>query len=50
VKRSPTVLPKCQEQSKSLVLFGRQPTAQGPDGRDHNITGYPMFLAGAGVK
>jgi len=30
--------------------FGRQPTAQGPDGRDHNITGYPMFLAGAGVK
>jgi hypothetical protein len=38
----------------TLVLFGsefgRQPTAQGPDGRDHNITGYPMFLAGAGVK
>jgi len=30
--------------------FGRQPTAQGVDGRDHNITGYPMFLAGAGVK
>ena len=30
--------------------FGRQPTQQGPDGRDHNITGYPMFLAGAGVK
>ena len=26
------------------------PTAQGPDGRDHNITGYPMWLAGAGVK
>ena len=26
------------------------PTAQGPDGRDHNITCYPMFLAGAGVK
>ena len=24
--------------------------AQGPDGRDHNITGYPMWLAGAGVK
>lgn len=40
--------------SETLVLcgseFGRQPTAQGPDGRDHNITGYPMFLAGAGVK
>jgi hypothetical protein len=39
---------------ETLVLwgseFGRQPTAQGPDGRDHNITGYPMFLAGAGVK
>jgi Protein of unknown function (DUF1501) len=26
------------------------PPAQGPDGRDHNITGYTMFLAGAGVK
>jgi hypothetical protein len=39
---------------ETLVLFGsefgRQPSAQGPDGRDHNITGYPMFLAGAGVK
>jgi hypothetical protein len=39
---------------ETLVLFGsefgRQPTAQGGDGRDHNITGYPMFLAGAGVK
>ena len=39
---------------ETLVLFGsefgRQPTTQGPDGRDHNITGYPMFLAGAGVK
>jgi len=30
--------------------FGRQPTAQGEDGRDHNITGYSMFLTGAGVK
>ena len=30
--------------------FGRMPTAQGADGRDHNITGYPMWLAGAGVK
>jgi hypothetical protein len=39
---------------ETLVLFGsefgRQPTAQGPDGRDHNITGYTMFLAGSGVK
>jgi hypothetical protein len=39
---------------ETLVIFGsefgRQPTAQGPDGRDHNITGYPMWLAGAGVK
>ena len=39
---------------ETLVLFGsefgRQPSAQGPDGRDHNITGYPMFLTGAGVK
>ncbi len=38
----------------TLVLFGsefgRMPTAQGPDGRDHNITGYPMWLAGGGVK
>jgi hypothetical protein len=39
---------------ETLVLFGsefgRQPTSQGPDGRDHNITGYSMFLTGAGVK
>jgi hypothetical protein len=39
---------------ETLVLFGsefgRMPTAQGSDGRDHNITGYPMWLAGAGVK
>jgi hypothetical protein len=39
---------------ETLILFGsefgRMPTAQGPDGRDHNITGYPMWLAGAGVK
>lgn len=38
----------------TLVLFGsefgRLPTAQGVDGRDHNITGYPMWLVGAGVK
>ncbi|MFZ2276597.1 MAG: DUF1501 domain-containing protein [Prosthecobacter sp.] len=39
---------------ETLVLFGsefgRLPTMQGPDGRDHNITGYPMFLTGAGLK
>jgi hypothetical protein len=39
---------------ETLILFGsefgRLPAAQGPDGRDHNITGYPMWLAGAGVK
>jgi hypothetical protein len=39
---------------ETLVLFGsefgRLPTAQGPDGRDHNITAYPMWLAGAGVR
>ena len=39
---------------ETLVLFGsefgRLPTAQGADGRDHNITGYPMFLVGAGVR
>ncbi|HWE04163.1 MAG TPA: DUF1501 domain-containing protein, partial [Tepidisphaeraceae bacterium] len=38
----------------TLVLFGsefgRLPTSQGVDGRDHNITGYPMWLAGAGVQ
>jgi hypothetical protein len=32
----------------TLVLFGsefgRLPTSQGADGRDHNITGYAMFL------
>lgn len=39
---------------ETLVLFGsefgRQPTSQGVDGRDHNITGYPMWMTGAGVK
>jgi hypothetical protein len=30
--------------------FGRTPTAQGGDGRDHNPQGYTMFLAGGGVK
>ncbi len=39
---------------ETLVLFGsefgRLPTSQGVDGRDHNITGYPMWMAGAGVK
>jgi len=39
---------------ETLVLFGsefgRLPMAQGFDGRDHNITGYSMFLTGAGVR
>ena len=30
--------------------FGRTPTAQGNDGRDHNPQGYTMFLAGGGVR
>jgi hypothetical protein len=30
--------------------FGRTPTAQGRDGRDHNNRGYTMWLAGGGVK
>lgn len=30
--------------------FGRTPTAQGGDGRDHNPNGYSMWLAGGGVK
>jgi hypothetical protein len=38
----------------TLVLwggeFGRTPTAQGADGRDHNPNGFTMWMAGAGVK
>ncbi|GIW99757.1 MAG: sulfatase [Pirellulaceae bacterium] len=38
----------------TLVLwggeFGRTPTTQGDDGRDHNNVGYTMFLAGGGVR
>lgn len=38
----------------TLVLwggeFGRTPTAQGKDGRDHNPHGFTMFMAGGGVK
>src|SRR5207237_4665804 len=38
----------------TLVLwggeFGRTPTAQGGDGRDHNPHGFTMWLAGGGVK
>jgi hypothetical protein len=38
----------------TLVLwggeFGRTPTAQGTDGRDHNPHGYTMWMAGGGVK
>jgi uncharacterized protein (DUF1501 family) len=38
----------------TLVLwggeFGRTPTAQGGDGRDHNPHGYTMWMAGGGVK
>lgn len=30
--------------------FGRTPGAQNPDGRDHNATGYSMWMAGGGVK
>lgn len=30
--------------------FGRTPTAQGRNGRDHNPQGYTMWLAGGGVK
>ena len=55
--RPPPCWPTCEQRGlldETLVLFGsefgRLPTAQGPDGRDHNITGYPMWLAGAGVK
>ncbi len=38
----------------TLVLwggeFGRTPTAQGNDGRDHNPHGFSVWLAGGGVK
>jgi hypothetical protein len=38
----------------TLVLFGgefgRTPTAQGGDGRDHNPHGYTMWMAGGGAK
>lgn len=38
----------------TLVLwggeFGRTPTAQGSNGRDHNPEGFTMWLAGGGVK
>src|SRR5207237_10585249 len=38
----------------TLVLwggeFGRTPTVQGSDGRDHNPEGFTMWLAGGGVK
>lgn len=38
----------------TLVLwggeFGRTPTAQGTNGRDHNPEGFTMWLAGGGVK
>lgn len=38
----------------TLVLwggeFGRTPTAQGTDGRDHNPHGFTVWLAGGGVK
>ena len=30
--------------------FGRTPTSQGTDGRNHNNRGYSMWLAGGGVK
>ncbi|HVJ82096.1 MAG TPA: DUF1501 domain-containing protein, partial [Planctomycetia bacterium] len=30
--------------------FGRTPTAQGTDGRDHNPEGFTIWLAGGGVK
>lgn len=38
----------------TLVLwggeFGRTPTAQGTDGRDHHPHGFTMFMAGGGVR
>jgi uncharacterized protein (DUF1501 family) len=38
----------------TLVLwggeFGRTPTAEGTDGRDHNPHGFTMWMAGGGVN
>ena len=38
----------------TLVLwggeFGRTPTVQGKDGRDHNPHGYTMWMAGGGIR
>ncbi|HTI50046.1 MAG TPA: DUF1501 domain-containing protein [Planctomycetaceae bacterium] len=30
--------------------FGRTPTSEGADGRDHNISGFTLWMAGAGLK
>jgi uncharacterized protein (DUF1501 family) len=30
--------------------FGRTPTTEGKNGRDHNPYGYSMWLAGGGIK
>ena len=30
--------------------FGRTPTAEGPDGREHHPFGFTMWMAGGGVK
>ena len=30
--------------------FGRSPTVQGSDGRDHNPTGFTMWFAGGGIR
>ena len=42
---------RCED---TLVLwageFGRTPTAQGGDGRDHNPHGFTVWMAGGGVK
>ena len=39
---------------RTLVIwageFGRTPTAEGTDGRDHNPEGFTIFLAGGGIK
>ncbi|ADB17766.1 protein of unknown function DUF1501 [Pirellula staleyi DSM 6068] len=49
-----TDLKRCGLLEDTLVVwggeFGRTPTAQGGDGRDHNPQGYTMFMAGGGVK
>jgi hypothetical protein len=49
-----TDLKRCGLLEDTLVIwggeFGRTPTSEGGDGRDHNPLGFTMWLAGGGVR